>query len=150
MPSSYVYALERYVGAKHEVLSKELSLATTVRRIQQGKYVAALLKQLHAMDNRFSSQMAKVHPPDMSATVSRQGPFLLQPSSLELAGSLLAYVTDFAYISCTSKSCDGDISSDILEKGEQLDVILLSMENGQIDVLLDLEKVEAKWDIATV
>jgi len=71
-----------------------------------------------------------------------QGPFLLQPSPLELQGEE-GQATDIAYIDVTGSS---SLHLDDNGNEERLGVIALSYSDGKVDVCLDAEKIEAIWE----
>ncbi|KAF8317032.1 uncharacterized protein EI90DRAFT_3134078 [Cantharellus anzutake] len=92
---------------------------------------------------------------------ARQGPFLLQPSPPELEGSLKYddefenEATDIAYIGPGQSSVDGltaDLSpeeKEDTESSEPLGVIAITWRDGRVDLCLDAEKVEAKWEFVS-
>jgi nucleoporin NUP82 len=77
----------------------------------------------------------------MKSPPLRQGPFLLQPAPRSLEGSEGGDATDILYVSF------GDHDDDASNAGEtdQLGVVLIAFQDGKVDVCLDVEKVEAKW-----
>ncbi|OBZ76188.1 Nucleoporin nup82 [Grifola frondosa] len=148
IPSSYVHALECFVAAKQEYLltSEEDSSSSSNHSIfydYQHKYVTALLKQLPAGTVFPSaSRSVSMHPPTtIKNHPSRQGPFLLQPSPRTLDGSEGGDATDIVYLTFGS-----DAEEEAEGETERLGVVLVAFQDGKVDVYLDVEKVEAKWE----
>jgi nucleoporin NUP82 len=71
----------------------------------------------------------------------RQGPFLLQPAPITLDGSEGGDVTDILYL-----SFDKDDENDDDGETERLGVVLIVTQDGKVDVCLDVDKVEARWE----
>ncbi|KDQ64728.1 hypothetical protein JAAARDRAFT_64568 [Jaapia argillacea MUCL 33604] len=147
IPSSYVHALECFVAAKQEFLSQsnpdsDTSFSTIYS--YQTKYVSALLKQLPAGTAFPSpSRLVSVHPPTtIKNKVRRQGPFLLQPAPRVLEGSEGGDATDIVYLSFGS----GDEEGEEEERDGKLGVVLIAYKDGKVDVCLDVEKVEGRWE----
>ncbi|KII94618.1 hypothetical protein PLICRDRAFT_47645 [Plicaturopsis crispa FD-325 SS-3] len=146
IPSSYVHALECFIAAKQEFLSQDTSTESrslSVLYDYQRKYINALLKQLPP--GTVSPEISRpvlVHPPTtMKTRPLRQGPFLLQPSPRSLDGSEGGDATDIAYLAF------GDAYDDDNEgETERLGVVIIAFQDGKVDVCLDVEKVEARWD----
>jgi len=89
-----------------------------------------------------------MHPPTtIKPPPLRQGPFLLQPSPRNLDGSECGDATDITYLSFGS---DRDGTEDDPIDAEHLGVILVSFQDGKVDLFLDLEKVEARWETKQV
>ncbi|KAI0693564.1 hypothetical protein BC835DRAFT_1415823 [Cytidiella melzeri] len=155
VPSSYVHALECFVAAKQEFLtqsegeptsastSSSNSLATIYD--YQRKYVNALLKQSPPGTTFPSSpRMVLMHPPaTIRAQPIRQGPFLLQPAPRSLEGSEGGDATDITYLSF---GADGDDRREAEGETERLGVVLVAFQDGKVDLFLDVEKVEARWE----
>lgn len=149
IPSSYVHALECFVHAKQEFLSQSelespstYSLSTLYE--YQHKYVATLLKQLPP-GTAFpaASRPVSMHPPTtIKSDPIRQGPFLLQPSPRDLESSEGGDATDLTYLTFGAPD---DAEEDEGET-ERLGVMLVVFQDGKVDVCLDVEKVEAKWE----
>lgn len=153
VPSTYVHALECYVAAKQEFLSASTGGDTagsdglTTVYDYQRKYVHALLKQLPPGTAwPATTRLVPMHPPTtIKNTPARQGPFLLQPSPRNLAGSDGGDATDIVYLSF------GDDAAEESEgETERLGLVLLSFQDGKVDLLLDVEKVEARWEMKQV
>ena len=149
VPSSYVHALECYVSAKQEFLSTSTSgqppapgsLATLYA--YQRKYVNALLKQLPPGTAwPGTARLVLMHPPStIKNPRTRQGPFLLQPAPRNLEGSEGGDATDIVYMSF------GDDAAEESEgETERLGLVLVAFQDGKVDVYLDVEKVEARWE----
>ncbi|KAL6309749.1 hypothetical protein BKA93DRAFT_876721 [Sparassis latifolia] len=148
IPSSYVHALECFVAAKLEYLSKsrqEGSSSDSMAMIYdyQHRYVTALLKQLPPGTSfPATPRFISMHPPTtIKNTPMRRGPFLLQPSPRNLVGSEGGNATDIVYVSFgvdPEDSNEGDM--------ERLGIVLVSFQDGKVDVYLDVEKIEAQWD----
>ncbi|KAF5393939.1 hypothetical protein D9757_000165 [Collybiopsis confluens] len=148
IPSAYVHSLECFIAAKQEFLEQgDPSQATrnlSVLYDYQRKYVNALLKQLPpGTVFPAPSRSVLMHPPTtIKASLARQGPFLLQPSPRLLQGSEGGDATDITYVSYCQIP-EGDIAEDGVP--ENLDVILITYQDGKVDICLDVEKVEARW-----
>lgn len=148
IPSSYIHALECFVHAKKEFLSRSAfgaSSSTSLSSLYdyQHKYVSSLLKQLPP-GTAFPavSRLVLVHPPTtIKAKPIRQGPFLLQPAPRMLEGSEGADASDILYVAFGG---DGEEEEEI--DTERLGVVLVAFQDGKVDVCLDVEKVEAKWE----
>ncbi|KAI0638319.1 hypothetical protein C8Q77DRAFT_1090535 [Trametes polyzona] len=149
VPSTYVHALECYVAAKQEFLSNSRrgdsasSDSLTTLYDYQRKYVNALLKQLPPGTAwPATTRLVPMHPPaTIKNTPARQGPFLLQPSPRNLAGSEGGDATDIVYLSFgddAAEESDGET--------ERLGLVLVSFQDGKVDLYLDVEKVEARWE----
>ncbi|KAJ7095237.1 hypothetical protein B0H15DRAFT_774867 [Mycena belliarum] len=156
VPSSYVHSLECFISAKQEFLmqSQERGSSSTTRDLStlydyQHKYVTALLKQLPpGTVFPASSRSVLMHPPvTIKARPARQGPFLLQPAPRSLAGSDGADATDIMYLAFGSDE-DGEDDGEGGET-EHLGVVVVVFQDGKIDVCLDVEKVEARWDMGS-
>ena len=82
-----------------------------------------------------------MHPPTTIKSLPlRQGPFLLQPAPHNLEGSEGGNATDITYLSF------GNSFEDVEGETERLGVILIAFQDGKIDVCLDVDKVEARWE----
>ncbi|KAJ7086738.1 hypothetical protein C8R44DRAFT_862052 [Mycena epipterygia] len=156
IPSSYVHSLECFISAKQEFLSQSQAhgSSSTTRNLStlydyQHKYITALLKQLPpGTVFPASSRSVLMHPPTtIKARPARQGPFLLQPAPRILAGSDGGDATDIMYLAFGT---DEDVEDDG-EGGEteHLGVVVVVFQDGKIDVCLDVEKVEARWDMGS-
>lgn len=71
----------------------------------------------------------------------RQGPFLLQPSPRSLEDSEGGDTTDIAYLSFLRDDDDEDAGAT-----ERLGIVIVTHQDGKVDVCLDVEKVEARWE----
>ncbi|KAG6855012.1 hypothetical protein C0991_005941 [Blastosporella zonata] len=148
IPTSYVHALECFISAKQEFLAQGTS--TEAKNLStlydyQHKYVTALIKQLPPGTIFPSvSRSVLIHPPTTIRSLSaRQGPFLLQPSPRTLDGSEGGDATDIAYLSFDADSDEGDGDG---SETEHLGVVVIAFQDGKVDVCLDVEKVEARWE----
>ncbi|KAI0092598.1 hypothetical protein BDY19DRAFT_883645 [Irpex rosettiformis] len=152
VPSSYVHALECFVAAKQEFLTQSedeptpssSSGLTTVYDYQR-KYVNALLKQLPP-GTAFPSapRMVLMHPPPtIRGQPVRQGPFLLQPAPRSLEGSEGGDATDIIYLAF---GAEGEENNEGEGETERLGVVLVVFQDGKVDLFLDVEKVEARWE----
>nr|GAT54001.1 predicted protein [Mycena chlorophos] len=155
IPSSYVHSLECFISAKQEFLaqSEEYGSSSSTRNLSllydyQRKYVSALIKQLPpGTVFPATSRSVPMHPPStVKVKPTRQGPFLLQPAPRTIPGSEGGDATDLMYISFGSEE-DRD-AGDGGETGH-LGVVLVAYQDGKVDVCLDVEKVEARWDVST-
>ncbi|KAI0352971.1 hypothetical protein OH77DRAFT_1497486 [Trametes cingulata] len=149
VPSTYVHALECYVAAKQEFLSASTNGdvtptdSLTTLYAYQRKYVNALLKQLPPGTAwPATTRLVPMHPPTtIKSSPARQGPFLLQPSPRNLVGSEGGDATDILYLSF------GDDAAEESEgETERLGLVLVSFQDGKVDLYLDVEKVEARWE----
>ena len=71
----------------------------------------------------------------------RQGPFLLQPAPLTLDGSEEGDATDIMYL-----AFDKDDEFDDDGETERLGLVLVAFQDGKVDVCLDVDKIEARWE----
>lgn len=147
VPSSYVHALECFISAKQEFLSQGTSSGISVLSTlydYQRKYVTTLLKQLPAGTVYPAiSRSFSMHPPmTIKSQPMRQGPFLLQPSPRSLEGSEGGDATDIAYLTFIR---DDDDDEDAGET-ERLGIVIVTHQDGKVDVCLDVERVEARWE----
>ncbi|KJA30085.1 hypothetical protein HYPSUDRAFT_32154 [Hypholoma sublateritium FD-334 SS-4] len=148
IPSAYIHSLECFISAKQEFLLQGTSSASkSVSAIYdyQHKYVAALIKQLPP-GTVFPaiSKPVHMHPPTTIKPLPlRQGPFLLQPAPRILTDSEGGDATDIAYLAFGTESYDRDNE---VSDPEHLGVILVSYQDGRVDLFLDVEKVEARWE----
>ena len=72
----------------------------------------------------------------------RQGPFLLQPSPLIVEGSEGGDATDIIYTVLGNDEEGGET--------EKLGIVMIAYQDGKVDVCLDVDKVEARWEKKTV
>lgn len=147
IPSSYIHALECFVHAKQEFLAQsETDTTNSLSNLYeyQHKYVTSLIKQLPSgAAFPSTSQSFLLHPPNTIKTSPiRQGPFLLQPSPRNLDGSEGGDATDIVYLTFGTSSDEDDDEGET----ERLGVVLVAYRDGKVDVCLDVEKVEAKWE----
>lgn len=153
VPSSYIHSLECFISAKQEFLAQGASKTppniATVYDYQQ-KYVSALLRQLPS-GTVFpaTSRAVSMHPPTyVKVQPARQGPFLLQPEPRLLEGSEGGDATDIVYLAFGT-----DYDDDSEGEGnptEHLGIVTVAYQDGKVDLFLDVEKVEARWDIKSV
>ena len=147
IPSAYVHALECFVAAKQQFLlstsvvgSSSTNSLTNVYDYQH-KYVTALLKQLPQGLASSTPRTVLMHPPtQLKHGPVRQGPFLLQPAPLVLDGCDGGDATDIVYLNF---GADEEVSEG---ETERLGVVLVAYQEGRVDVFLDVEKVEARWE----
>jgi nucleoporin NUP82 len=148
IPSSYVHALECFIAAKQEYLCQYPSAARALTTMYdyQRKYINTLIKQLPpGTMYPAASRSVLMHPPTiMKNQPLRQGPFLLQPSPRHLVGSEGGDATDIIYLSFGNGEDDEDGET------ERLGVILIAFQDGKVDLCLDVEKVEARWELKQV
>ena len=92
------------------------------------------------------SQTVSIHPPTtIRHKPLRQGPFLLQPSPLIIEGSEGGDATDIIY------SVLGNGEDEEYDGGtEKLGIVMIAYQDGKVDVCLDVDKVEARWEKKTV
>jgi nucleoporin NUP82 len=160
MPSPYVHALECFIAAKQEFLFQEEDFTfaapshlSTIYDYQR-KYVNALIKQLPpATIFPAPSRPVLMHPPTtVNKQPKRQGPFLLQPSPQILEGSEGADATDITYLAFGSVDDLYNANDSIEDEGEteRLGLVLVAFRDGKVDVCIDVEKVEARWESRNV
>ncbi|EIW82422.1 hypothetical protein CONPUDRAFT_123331 [Coniophora puteana RWD-64-598 SS2] len=145
VPSSYIHALNCFITAKQEFLHQEPSISSGLTSMYdyQRKYVSALVKQIPS-DVAYPStaQSISLRPPAIiKSKPMRQGPFLLQPSPKNLDGSEGFDATDIAYLAVNNEDDDNTDG-----QAERLGVVVIGHQDGRVDVCLDVEKVEAKWE----
>ncbi|KAI0053097.1 hypothetical protein FA95DRAFT_1552989 [Auriscalpium vulgare] len=147
VPSSYLHALDSFVSMKQEHLAQGISEVEAAKALgpiydYQHRYVNALLKQLPpGTVFPASSRPILVHPPNtVKSLPARQGPFLLQPSPGILDGSEGGNATDIMYLSFGGGVDDEDPNT------EKLGLLLVATQDGRVDVCLDVDKVEARWE----
>ncbi|KAJ2916526.1 hypothetical protein MD484_g3938, partial [Candolleomyces efflorescens] len=149
VPTSYVHSLECFISAKQEFLAQGSSSASNQLSTlydYQRKYVNALIKQLPTGSLAFppTTRSVPLHPPKtISYPALRQGPFLLQPVPRILEGSDGGDGTDMVYLSFDPDEEDGD---DEGQETDHLGVIMVAYKDGKVDMFLDVEKVEARWE----
>lgn len=71
----------------------------------------------------------------IKARPSRQGPFLLQPAPKNIPQCEGGDACDIIYFSGTFG-----------EAQDELGIACVTYTDGRVDVLIDVEKVEARWD----
>ncbi|KXN86370.1 Nucleoporin nup82 [Leucoagaricus sp. SymC.cos] len=149
VPSSYIHSLECFISAKQEFLAQGNSNMTqnlaTIYDYQQ-KYVSALLRQLPP-GTAFpaTSRAVSMHPPTSIKTLPvRQGPFLLQPAPRLLEGSEGGDATDIAYLVFGADDEDSEREGN---PTDHLGIITVAYQDGKVDLFLDVEKVEARWNV---
>ena len=131
IPASYIWSLKHFVSEKLEAAGRRPGFAGLYE--QQLRFVQALESQLPANKAVTGSQPVAITCPQLTKlAVARQGPFLLQPEPLEMEDGSTDAV-DLAYVQ-------------VKAAGGELGVVLVSFQNGKIDVLLDLSKAEALWE----
>ncbi|PCH41289.1 hypothetical protein WOLCODRAFT_100221 [Wolfiporia cocos MD-104 SS10] len=147
IPSSYIHALECFVAAKQEFLSRSQGEGTSSNTLasmydHQHKYVNALLRQMPPGTAFPSiSRPVSIHPPNtVKSPPVRQGPFLLQPSPRTLHGSEGGDATDIVYLAFGNDAEETDSET------KRLGIVLAAFQDGRVDVYLDVEKIEARWD----
>lgn len=125
--------------------------ALTAAYDYQYKYIQGLSKQLPpGTVYPTASRPTLVHPPTTIRHPPRiQGPFLLQPSPRHLEGSEGGDATDILYMKFDAEAEVGEEWEDEGET-ERLGLVLIAYQDGRVDVCLDVEKVEARWDAKQV
>ncbi|KAF6762852.1 hypothetical protein DFP72DRAFT_1061098 [Ephemerocybe angulata] len=147
VPTSYVHSLECFISAKQDQLHNGTAPASNQLSTwydYQSKYVNSLIKQLPPGTGfPANTRAVSLHPPKTIANpLFRQGPFLLQPVPRILDGSEGGDATDITYLSFTTDEDEADSEGDT----DHLGVIVVAYQDGKVDVFLDVEKVEAKWE----
>lgn len=71
----------------------------------------------------------------------RQGPFLLQPSPRSLESSEGGDASDIVYLAFMRDDDDDDAG-----ETERLGIVIVTYQDGKVDICLDVEKVEARWE----
>jgi len=64
-----------------------------------------------------------------------------------LEGSEGGDATDIVYLAFETEDDDLEVS---VRDTEHLGIVLVSYQDGKVDLFLDVEKVEARWDTLTV
>lgn len=109
----------------------------------QHKYISALVKQITpslASGHTALAQRSQIRPPaTIKARPMLQGPFLLQPAPRTIPQSDIGDACDILY----SLVIYG-------EAKEELGIACVAYSDGRVDVLIDVEKVEARWDTRQV
>lgn len=119
----------------------------------QRKFINGLLKHVPSgiVASPSSTRSVPIHAPkSLVGKVSRQGPFLLQPAPSDLEQSPGGDATDITYLTLGSAFADNNEDIEASLASERLGVILVAYQDGRVDVCLDVEKVEARWDIRKV
>ncbi|KAF9782863.1 hypothetical protein BJ322DRAFT_1073133 [Thelephora terrestris] len=147
VPSTYIHALQLFVEAKRDQTLQEGSSSArefSVLYEYQHKYVTALVKQLPSgTPFPTQSQSVSIHPPTtIKHKPLRQGPFLLQPSPLVIEGSEGGDATDIIYTVLGNEDDEDD-------ETEKLGIVMIAYQDGKVDVCLDVDKVEARWEKKT-
>ncbi|KAF8318139.1 hypothetical protein DL93DRAFT_2054844 [Clavulina sp. PMI_390] len=132
---------------------------------QQLKYVHALTKQMlreagsevsSPADSSTSRSRNKTHvtvqpPKSTKYAVSRQGPFLLQPAPPELDGGLddEPEACDIVYLEIGDAQGEerAPQNEEVVNEKEKLGVVVVVYQDGRVDLCLDIEKIEAQWDV---
>ncbi|KZT20799.1 hypothetical protein NEOLEDRAFT_1140344 [Neolentinus lepideus HHB14362 ss-1] len=146
IPSDYVHSLDCFVAAKQQHLTQEDDSpeSTALHAIYeyQRKYVAALVKQLPSEPaDPADTRPVHMHPPNIiKIKPARQGPFLMQPAPRELVDSEDINATDIAYLTFDAFEDHGETET------ERLGIVAVAYEDGRVDVCMDVEKIEPKWD----
>ncbi|KAJ3575167.1 hypothetical protein NP233_g1277 [Leucocoprinus birnbaumii] len=154
VPSSYIHSLECFISAKQEFLAQGDSSPSqnlaTIYDYQQ-RYVSALLRQLPpGTVFPATSRNVPMHPPtSIKQLPVRQGPFLLQPEPRLLEGSEGEDATDIAYLVFGASNDDEDSEREG-SPTEHLGIVTVAYREGKVDLFLDVEKVEARWDVKGV
>lgn len=143
-----MHSLECFISAKQEFLAQSTSDGaknlSTIYDYQR-KYVNALMKQLPpGTVFPAASRSVLMHPPTtIKSSPARQGPFLLQPSPRTLEGSEGGDATDITYLAFGT---DDEENEGEGGETEHLGVVMIAFQDGKVDVCLDVEKVEARWE----
>ena len=150
VPSTYIHALQLFVEAKRDQTLQEGSPSArefSVLYEYQHKYVTALVKQLPSgTPFPTQSQTVPIRPPTtIKHEPLRQGPFLLQPSPLAVEGSEGGDATDIIYTVLGNEEDD-----EYDGETEKLGIVMIAYQDGKVDVCLDVDKVEARWEKKTV
>lgn len=116
----------------------------------QLKFLQALLEQRH---NRLAAEdessididdecILVKYPAYLRRVPARQGPFLLQPAPRELESDEdEPAASDLVYMCLEPETTNEDNEDAPIALG----LVLMSYENGKIDVCIDVSKVEATW-----
>lgn len=120
----------------------------------QRKFINGLLKQVPIAQS-FPSSAIRVSlrcSKTLLGKPLRQGPFLLQPAPTDLANSPGGNATDITYVTLGSafEDTDDDESEASTLASERLGILLVAFQDGRVDVMLDLEKAEARWEVKKV
>jgi nucleoporin NUP82 len=88
------------------------------------------------------SRLVNIHTPTtLKQKPLRQGPFLLQPSPRDLNGSEGGEATDIVILSFAN-----DAYHDKEDEMERFGIILVTSQDGKVDICLDVDKVDARWE----
>jgi nucleoporin NUP82 len=150
VPSSYISGLQSFTNFKMERLAEQDRLpsqAFSTHYNNQSLYIKALFNQLpHDLVLGTSSRSVLMHPPTtVSYHVARQGPFLLQPAPRTLDGVECSDAADIVYLVFGADD-DGEGEGET----DRLGIVLVACQDGRVDVCLDVDKVEARWDTKSV
>ncbi|KAK4698743.1 nucleoporin NUP82, partial [Phenoliferia sp. Uapishka_3] len=120
----------------------------------QLKYVASLSKQastssqpIPTTDESTSSDpplLIRIIAPRNPSSLTKQGPFLLQPAPVELDNGHDSNACDIVYTSYQSKSMRNGVEV-VDPDSAGLGVFAISYSDGKIDFCIEVEKVEACW-----
>lgn len=145
VPPSYIWSLEFFVYEKLDAAHRRPGYAALYD--QQLRYVSALSAQLPPRTALSASKpvVFTVPPSSTHFSVARQGPFLFQPEPHDLKGSPGGDAVDMVFLSVASRA-----GPDTDEHSSALGVVLIVYQDGKVDICLDLEKTEAKWEHAYV
>ncbi|KAI6034264.1 hypothetical protein BKA83DRAFT_4187528 [Pisolithus microcarpus] len=125
-PSSYVHALECFIAAKQEFLLQGTSMSTSPLSTLydfQRKYVSALVKQLP--------------PGTVFPAVSRSVP-MHPPHTIKSESSTTRAIPIATVTKNPGRKNEGET--------ERLGIVMIAYQDGKVDVCLDVEKVEARWE----
>ena len=143
------------VNSDSSVMGPQGDEEIAIMNDHQLKYVNALTKQLKQASSTnddsigISGSVILQPPKNSKHAVARQGPFLLQPAPPDLEGSLEdPEATDLVYIEVglegRHRKADDDGEG---EGNEKLGVMAVVYKDGKVDLCLDTEKVEGRWEV---
>lgn len=87
-------------------------------------------------------------PTSIRSPPAKQGPFLLQPEPRILEGSDGGDATDITYLAFGTEIDDGSEREG--NPTEHLGIVTVAYQDGKVDLFLDVEKVEARWEVKNV
>ncbi|GAA5969759.1 hypothetical protein JCM21900_004192 [Sporobolomyces salmonicolor] len=140
--------------AAHEPLSKHYNL--------QLQYVNSLVHQvasssrtppaadrdelmaLEPTDEDAADRPVRVVAPSRPGKPALQGPFLMQPEPAELDNGAECRACDIAYVNYVAGRKEEGKEGEVAGAG--LGVIAIAYSDGKVDLCLEVEKVEARWE----
>jgi nucleoporin NUP82 len=134
VPVSYLDTLAALVDDKLQALKdasvgerETLEAVTMANRLAaQQKYIDGLMSQ--ATDNS-ASRTISLSPPTGGKPVLRQGPLLFNPAPRDL-----------------DDEDEDALASDLVVSGEEIGIVVIAWGSGRVDIGIELERPEARWE----